>query len=570
MRSTLATALLTTLALTLGGLSVAASADAAEPAPRLVLDATTGSGLSAVGDGVALGSSLIYDYYSPGYGQELWVSDGTAAGTKILKDINPGSKDANVTRRVLYKGKLYFQANDGVHGSELWVSDGTTAGTHMVVDLVPGSTGSGTSDGQLVVAGGTLFFVAYTPANNDQLFATDGTAAGTHVVKYIGSAAEGGNIQNIAAWGNRVVFQADDASGQEPWVSDGTSAGTLILKDLNPGSGNSNPHDFTLLGSKIVFFASKNGTTAGSLWISDIASTTEVAPVGLARDMISLGGTALFTNGVGAAGSELWKTDGTLAGTQLVKDIDPNPGSSSFVDNMALFKGKAYFSANDSANNGELWTSDGTTAGTVKVKEVNPTGGAFPNYFVAAGNQLYFEATTGAAGYELWQTDGTPAGTRLTVDVRPGPEGSSPTPIASVGGALFFAADDGVHSEELWALGQVALAPVAPPAAPPVAAPVAQASSTKAHPAKRYSRKTASAKHIRLTVKVSSHGIVPTGKVTLKKGSRIVGSGWLKKGTVKIRITQKLHRGTSKLRAYYAGSGAARPSHSGTIKIVVK
>jgi ELWxxDGT repeat protein len=71
-------------------------------------------------------------FFSAHYGQELWTSDGTAAGTMMVKDINPGAGGSSRGTLTNFNGTLYFSANDGTHGFELWKSDGTAAGTTMV------------------------------------------------------------------------------------------------------------------------------------------------------------------------------------------------------------------------------------------------------------------------------------------------------------------------------------------------------------------------------------------------------------------------------------------------------
>ena len=75
-------------------------------------------------------------------GFELWKSDGTAAGTVMVKDINPGPDGSNPSDLTNVNGTLYFEANDGPNGAELWKSDGTAAGTVMVKDIDPGPTSS--------------------------------------------------------------------------------------------------------------------------------------------------------------------------------------------------------------------------------------------------------------------------------------------------------------------------------------------------------------------------------------------------------------------------------------------
>src|SRR5262249_38054003 len=67
------------------------------------------------------------------------LSDGTAAGTYLVKDIDSGAADSNPGRLVAVNAETFFDASDGVHGDELWKSDGTAAGTVLVKDINPGS-----------------------------------------------------------------------------------------------------------------------------------------------------------------------------------------------------------------------------------------------------------------------------------------------------------------------------------------------------------------------------------------------------------------------------------------------
>ncbi|MFM8893398.1 MAG: ELWxxDGT repeat protein, partial [Planctomycetia bacterium] len=105
-----------------------------------------------------------------------------------------------------------------------------------------------------------------------------------------------------------------------------------------------------------------------------------------------------------------------------------------------------FFVADDGVNGSELWKSDGTTAGTVLVKDIEPGSfGASPTSLTAVGNTLYFRAYTATNGHELWKSDGTATGTVLVKDIRPGSSGSSLTSLTAVGNTLYFTANDGVN-----------------------------------------------------------------------------------------------------------------------------
>jgi ELWxxDGT repeat protein len=151
-------------------------------------------------------------------------------------------------------------------------------------------------------------------------------------------------------------------------------------------------------------------------------------------------------------GTEIWGTDGSLSGTQLLRDIVAGGGSSS--PRLLTSSGSlAFFVANDEEHHRELWKTDGTPQGTVLVKDINPGPlTSEPQSLVALNGRLYFSASDGEAGHELWTSDGTEGGTRMVADLCPGPCASSPTDLTAVGSTIYFAADDGATGRELWAL----------------------------------------------------------------------------------------------------------------------
>ncbi len=150
----------------------------------------------------------------------LFRSDGTAEGTVLLKQFEPGVRYPDtpppIHLRTLASG-LVLVADDGVHGRELWRSDGTAAGTVLLRDIAPGAGGSGIGD--LQVAGGRVFFSADDGVHGFELWQSDGTAAGTRLVQDIAPEGASSYPGALTAAGDRLFFTADDGStGNELWV----------------------------------------------------------------------------------------------------------------------------------------------------------------------------------------------------------------------------------------------------------------------------------------------------------------------------------------------------------------
>lgn len=169
--------------------------------------------------------------------------------------------------------------------------------------------------------------------------------------------------------------------------------------------------------------------------VKDVNPATDDGPY-VITDLVAVGNRLFFVAAAAVHGSELWTSDGTAAGTMMVRDINPTAGSE--PSGLTPAGGVVYFAADDGTAGSELWRSDGTAAGTVLVRDINPIGDSNPRAFADLGALLVFGASD-AAGSGLWRTDGTRDGTVRIADVvpLPGPY-ESPKP-AVLNGNLFFA-----------------------------------------------------------------------------------------------------------------------------------
>ncbi|HEX8821113.1 MAG TPA: ELWxxDGT repeat protein [Archangium sp.] len=244
---------------------------------------------------------------------------------------------------------------------------------------------------------GTLFFAANFTSGESALWRSDGTAPGTFAVREF----EVTGVSGLTVVGRRLFFVASDSvHGTELWVSDGTTAGTRLLRDITPGGVSSELEGLTRVGDTLFFYRRLSSETSGERL-------------------------------------ELWRSDGTEAGTVRVKEL--GPGFALF-ELTALDDDTLFFVADDGEHGFEPWVSDGTARGTRLLRDIRPgpdSSGVMRPTRVDDG-LLYFSAEEPAHGRELWRTDGTRRGTELVEDTVPGPEGSGAQPIALFKRRLYF------------------------------------------------------------------------------------------------------------------------------------
>lgn len=411
-------------------------------------------------------NGLVGSFVSQGKGRESWYfpTDGPSPVAPLL-DINARSS-STPAGFVKLGDTLLFAAEDDAYGRELYAYDLNTGTASLVKDINAG--GASSSPAMLTKAGSYVYFRADDGNNGVELWRTDGTPSGTALVTDICQGEEDSTPNWLVEFGEKLLFAAlscaddvESASGLELYSVTGTGQATLVT-DLNPGSAGSSPANLVVMGDYVYFAATRpaegremwrsDGTEAGTQLVADLrtgkssSSPSRLRTVG--GDQLVFVATYAGTTNTGA---ELYVSDGTSAGTKLVKDIYPGVLGSG-PTNLTEMQGRIYFTAKDDSHGVELWTSDGTPEGTTLVKDIRVgTKNSNPSYLFAHADKLYFSALEDATGVELWVSDGTETGTHIVLDARPGPLGSSAAYFAPLeGSSFFFTYSDGVNGREPW------------------------------------------------------------------------------------------------------------------------
>ena len=408
---------------------------------------------------------------------EVWVSDGTAAGTLQLAKLLAGGTDGLANMAATGPNSVFFSITNNAF--ELWHSDLTSTGTQKVTSFVGEADRMGTVNGLLTLRAGFP----------DQLWVSDGTAAGTQRLTNIGAIPLPAHPDWMTDFNGDVYFVSsglaadpgnyDAAGGQGLWKTDGTPNGTTLVY---PGAA----RDLYVLNGSLYFISANtqgheaifrtDGTAAGITQIVDVDPA-----LGAPHIVGTAGGKLCYVVGTpGQNGSQLlWSTDGTPAGTH---QLSTQPVSS--LPSPDHFSGYAtsgsYFYLR--GLNGGLFRTDGTSViqitgisnvkwlcdvtGTLftvtggngeslyKVDPGNTSATLLKQFYFQVGDNftvgnlancngmLYFTAPVQFQGIVLWKSDGTPAGTvevaDPVLDTNTQPDSGRPYDITYVNGAVYF------------------------------------------------------------------------------------------------------------------------------------
>lgn len=429
-----------------------------------------------------------------------------------------------------YNGYLYFFVDAQSSGKGLWKTDGTQAGTTKILGNI-GSTC------ELIAFQGFLYFIQY-----NSIWKSDGTTAGTTLLVNVKDVIINNTGQNLIGFNDNLIFRTSNQQSfylskldlqnlsittiiQTPW-SNGFNTPSItsnvdvdtalyLLDRRNDRSYlwkirssnfqatlldtyNTNAQGLYKVNNCVIFSTSNK--------LLSISPNSNVLPTVLQDTIVTLpysnktsNYTAILNDQLYIiasgthSGYKLWKSDGTINGTVVIKDLPTSPTAIFSMNNSLYFK---LLGIN------KLWKSDGTERNTIIAVDLplanidtlflfekqfwvsnqkaffwgsTPQYGAEP-YFtdgnlvselvsdIERGNKsssslstsykingiLYFVTNNGIIGDELWKSDGTPENTALVKDIAEGSNSSYINNMVEMNGILYFTANDVVHGTQLW------------------------------------------------------------------------------------------------------------------------
>jgi ELWxxDGT repeat protein len=363
-------------------------------------------------------------------GHELWQTDGTANGTKLLFDIatdeNKGSKATNF---LSFKNRAFFSVTlEPTYNNILVSSNGTKKGTAAL------KLGNDLLSPDYMIKNPNFLFITTTLSTGVAIVKSDGTDTGTSIFTVL--PAETKIIEKPIFLNDLLFYVTRNYSNNrfEFWRSDGTSSGTFVLD-----SGSYYEYVKIISTDNLVYF-----------WVRNQEGNFS-----------------------------LWSTDGSLVNTKLVKDFNVNGQSSGYTNIMGKL-GNYLFLFLDSSTGVKLWRTDGTELGTVKIDSNLIRYGNFIEF----NNELFFygesfskvpfdgpmelilersfsdaRVVNGSifflnydfnSGLEPWISDGTVSGTHIIEDIKKGLGSSNPEILGTVGDKTVWIATDNLHGRELF------------------------------------------------------------------------------------------------------------------------
>lgn len=444
-------------------------------------------GLFTPGDTLVHDGAVIGARYSDDHGYEVWRSDGTGAGTRLLSDIATATlsgAEAVDSVAVSRSGVLLYAAIDDLNPPfpplarwSLWRSDGTLAGTRP---LLRDAYDDRDVTAVRALGDSVLFTTSRDPVGPGRLYRTDTAFATTtllweqewaiHDLRTSDAAVffnctyeqrgtlcaiRDGETQVVPLLPGSASFQYLGTLGDSAFYftaqgllrSDGTPSGTFPVGSLR--SPASSERISQRVGNALYFEACSDGTQYScGLYVSDgsIAGTRLIKRLYFAIEFMQQFGDGIaFVLATGSPPRSLWTSDGTAAETRKVADLD------AYLLGMASTGSRIHLLTNGAALPNRYVVSDGTAAGTI-VKTM-PEGivlDATSAPVVVDEDNVMFRCLPRNLGNELCSVDGDGNGFQVVGDFYQGPRSSFSGFLARMGGAAYYAIDDGRHGHELW------------------------------------------------------------------------------------------------------------------------
>jgi ELWxxDGT repeat protein len=461
-------------------------------APYLVrdIDAEGGLASSYPQHFAVMDQIVMFTSDTPLIGRELWRTDGTDNGTQLVVDLEPGPAGANIAVLTVVGERVFFVRSPTVAGRvrdsmELWVTDGSDAGTVLLTRFGDGSHTTAMAD----IGGTLLMTVVNRDAQTLELWRSDGTSSGTRIafgpVTY--PSAESSEPRMFPLGDSAIFWGYDPVTGFEPWTSDGTTTGTFPLADLSPGPTGSSLRgvEANPSGALFVIYDEQDGND--SIWsIRTVVSPPQKLAVQSERFLVgltSIDDQFYFSATTAEGDGELWRSDGTTAGTQSIAPIqggyaltgvgerlgfrdaggrvwgsdttgasipltDPISGPGFNLPAFIPADPLVYFVLADERGEPALWRTDGFPDGTIGLGSLRA-----PIFLGTVGERLFFTQNHVTVGYELFLSDGSFEGTRLVKNI--GADdlltlSSRPRALTSFKDRLYFVARPFNGNDELW------------------------------------------------------------------------------------------------------------------------
>lgn len=362
---------------------------------------------SYIGPVVRANDSLFFLAWNDSIGQALYRSDDTKEGTEVFLNLDNNIARSNIRNKFTTVGDKFYFVYDtpSVTTSELWVSDGTKAGTKSIYKYFPYMPGSSTNmlefKGKLFFAGGS-----FGGGTGMELFSSDGTKTGTSIVKDITvspTSSHSSFPENFTVVDSTLFFMAKEfiyKPHKALWKTDGTGVGTEEVAEIRP-------LDNTMrnINGVLYFLASDDYSRVSGLWKSDGTDTGTVLVKSIPESEMLLTSNYIETLDdtiYFSTRNKIWKTDGTDSLVEVLEEFNAQ-FFSGFPEELTKIGDTIFFIAANNPVDKGVWFIDGLTGNVEKLTDTYPADFSKPHSLIKLNHSLYFEAFTLMESNELWR-----------------------------------------------------------------------------------------------------------------------------------------------------------------------